>query len=85
MKQSAYPHELIGEEIEVISAKNKSLLGLNGMIVDETKFSLVIEKNKKATEKKRLLKEGLTFKILKTGRIVEGTTIKRRSEERIKG
>ncbi|MBI2151751.1 ribonuclease P protein subunit [Candidatus Woesearchaeota archaeon] len=85
MKPSAYPHELIGEEIEVIGAKNKSLHGLRGTVIDETKFSIVIEKNKNAAEKKRLLKEGLTFKLLKSGRVIEGTTIKKRSEERIKG
>ena len=46
--------ELIGLETEVIDAKNKSLIGIKGRIVNETKFTLHIRTAKGI---KRVLKE----------------------------
>ena len=37
--------ELIGLTIEITNSKNKSLMGLKGKIIDETKNMLTIEKN----------------------------------------
>ena len=40
-------HELIGLDIEVVKAKNPSLKGIKGKVVDETKSTITIkEKNK---------------------------------------
>ena len=37
--------ELIGLHIEVVKAKNSSLIGLKGKIIDETKNTITIKKN----------------------------------------
>lgn len=51
-------HELIGLDIEVIDAKNKSLIGIKGRIVDETRNTIkVIHEN----QEKILLKDQITF------------------------
>lgn len=76
-------HELIGLDIEVIDAKNKSLIGIKGKIIDETRNTIkVIHEN----QEKILLKEQLTFitkiddkKIKINGKILVG-----KPEERIK-
>ena len=36
-------HELIGLELEVIDSSNKSLIGISGIVIDETKKTLKIE------------------------------------------
>lgn len=75
--------ELIGLEVEVVDAKNKSLIGIKGKIVDETKNTFVIETNGK---EKNLLKDQVTLIIdFKKEKIrVEGKLFLGRSEERIK-
>ena len=81
-KKIIFPHELIGEEMEVVNSTNKSNIGVKGKIINETKFTVEVEDNKK---KKTLLKRTVTFKLLKKGLIIDGKTINRRPEERIKG
>ena len=82
MASTLFPGELIGEEIEVIQARNKSMLGRKGRIVDESKMTLVLEYN---GARKVLLKNSLTFKVMRSGRIIAGASILRRPEERVKG
>lgn len=81
MIKSAFPGELIGEEIEVIHSKNRSVLGMKGRIVDETKTTIVLA-GKGA--RKVLLKGSIIIKLLRTGRVIEGKNIVRRPEERMK-
>ncbi|HLC71241.1 MAG TPA: ribonuclease P protein subunit [Candidatus Nanoarchaeia archaeon] len=81
MVTATFPEEFIGEDVEVIHAKNKSNLGMKGTIIDETKMTLVLAIK---GERKVLLKSSITIKMQKTGRIIAGSSILRRSEERIK-
>lgn len=81
MAKSTFPGELIGEDIEVIHSQNKSMLGMKGRIVDETKMTLVLEYR---GARKVLLKNSITIKLRRTGRVIAGTHILRRPEERIK-
>lgn len=76
-------HELIGSEAEVIRASNKSLVGLKGKIIDETKNTLVLETGNKT---RRILKENITMKIkMKHQTIqVEGSLLAGRPEDRLK-
>ncbi|XRO76806.1 ribonuclease P protein component 1 [Methanocaldococcus sp. 10A] len=37
-------HELIGLRVEIVDAKNKAMIGIKGRVVDETRNTLVIEK-----------------------------------------
>ncbi len=77
-------HELIGLNVEVKDSKNKTQIGLKGMVVNETKNMLWIE-----TEKgiKKVLKKDCKFIFtLPSGEkvLVDGKLIAKRPEERIK-
>lgn len=76
-------HELIGVDVEVADAKNKSLVGIRGTVVDETKNTLVIET---AAGEKTVLKESVVLKIRVNGEdiLVAGTHLAGRPEDRIK-
>ncbi len=82
VRKPIYPHELIGEKIKIIEAKNRSNLGINGTIIDETKFTLKIECGDKI---KVLFKRGIVFVIELNGVKIDGKEIVKRSEDRIKG
>jgi len=71
--------EYIGLDITIIESKNKSLIGLKGKIIDETKNTFKI---KTTNGTKMVLKNISTFKIQK--KIVEGSKIMRKSYDRIK-
>ena len=70
--------ELIGLTVEVVSSKNKTLLGLKGKIIDETRNTITIQGEKV----KKILKSHVTLKI--NGKLVEGKNIQKRPEDRIK-
>jgi ribonuclease P protein subunit POP4 len=74
-----HPEEFIGQNLTVKTAKNKSLQGLTGKIIDETKKTFTI---KTSDGDKRVLKEGCTFTI--GNQTVEGEELALRPEERIK-
>jgi len=80
--KKTYPHELIGQEIEILKSKNKDNLKLKGKIVDETKYTLKVSHRGKI---KTLMKNNITFKIKNNNPPIEGKTITKRPEERIKG
>jgi ribonuclease P protein subunit POP4 len=70
---------LIGKKTEVIGAKNKSLVGIKGKIIDETKNTITIQTEK---TKKKIIKTQVTIKI--NNEIIEGKKIAKRMEERLK-
>jgi len=75
--------ELIGLETEVLEAKNKSLQGLKGRIIDETKFTFKLET---ARGIKTILKEQVTLKLPHKGKnlAVQGKLLIGRPYERLK-
>lgn len=75
-----YAAEFIGVKIKVMNATNKSLQGLEGSIIDETKNSFKIKNSKQ--EEKTVLKKGAVFMI--NNNIIKGDEIIKRPEERIK-
>ena len=81
MKNKTFPHELIGQEIMVINSTNPAQVGISGKIVDETKSTIKIESKEGI---KTLLKSTITFKIKNNG-VIDGRTLMKRPEERIKG
>lgn len=76
-------HELIGLEAEIVKAKNPSLVGIKGKIIDETRNTIIIRQGKKM---KRILKEHAVFNIRVENKIVQldGKLLVGRPEERIK-
>ena len=71
--------ELIGKNIKIIKSDNKSLVGIQGKIVDETKNMLSIETDGKT---RKIAKDQCVFEI--EGKTIEGKEITKRPEERIK-
>ena len=76
-------HELIGLEIEVVEANNKTLVGLKGKVVDETRNTLIIKSQK---GEKKILKKNLKIQIEVSGEkiIITGKKLVGRPEDRIK-
>ena len=72
-------HELIGLFCEIVSASNKSQVGLKGKIVDETMKTIVIDD-------KRIPKQNTIFRVELGNKKVEidGSYMIARPEDRIK-
>jgi ribonuclease P protein subunit POP4 len=73
-----YQEEYLGKQLEVIETNNKQLLGIQGMVIKETKNTFIIENSKKTT----ILKSNNTFRI--NGKKINGDKIAKKPEERIK-
>lgn len=76
--------EWIGSIVKIINATNKSLIDVEGKIIDETKHTftiLTLNKNKK-----KVLKNGCVFQITQNSAKynVEGSLLEKKPEERIK-
>jgi len=82
MKVKTFPGELIGETIIVVESNNPALKGISGKVIDETQSTIKIESEGKI---KTLLKNIITFKITGKGMAIEGRTIIKRPEDRLKG
>jgi len=70
---------LIGREAEVIDAKNKTLIGIQGRITDETKNTIEISTKK---GNKKIIKDQITIRTKE--KTFEGKNIQGRIETRIK-
>ena len=71
---------LIGKNIEITKSKNKSLIGIKGKVIDETKNMIILDNQKK------LIKSQSTFKIkIKNNTYeIDGKVLQTRPEDRIK-
>lgn len=75
-------HELIGLEVEVKNSTHKGYIGMKGVVVDETRNTLIVEIEGK---EKMILKKGTRFKFNVEGSVeIEGREILYRPEDRIK-
>lgn len=82
-RKDIFPHELIGETIEVMSSKNKSNLGIKGKIIDETKETITVAQDN--GKEVVLMKQIITIKLMKSGEVISGEAIAKRPEDRLKG
>ena len=64
--------ELIGEEVEVVRSRNKTLIGLRGRILYETKGEFLVDKGNKRI---RIPKRGTEFEFPRLGLRVEGEVL----------
>lgn len=83
--QNLLNHELIGLEAEVIASSNKCLVGIKGLILDETRNTLLI--GRPGGEKWRVLKHVAVFRVTLpdgTNVRVDGKVLVGRPEERLK-
>ena len=82
-EKNIFRHELIGLRVEIRKAKNKSYNKIKGTIIDETKNSIILEKDGK---RRNILKKGTIFLIHLNGKKIEmaGDMLLGRPEDRIK-
>lgn len=80
MQTPYHPEEFIGKELKVVEANNKSLIGLFGKVVNETKNTITIQTQN--LEEKTILKQGCKFTI--NNKQIIGSDINIRPEDRIK-
>jgi len=75
-------HELIGLQVAILHSADPSLVGVRGLVVDETRNTLVVEAGGR---EKRVLKEGARFRFEVQGGVeVDGDEILFRPEDRTK-
>ena len=76
-------HELIGLECEVVAATDPTLVGIRGVVVDETRNTLVLEV---AGRRKRVAKAIASFRFRVGSHVLEvdGKALVARPEDRIK-
>ncbi|HEC77436.1 MAG TPA: ribonuclease P protein subunit [Thermoplasmatales archaeon] len=79
MTENFLKKEFIGLPVRILQSTDKSLEGIKGEIIDETKNMLIIETDRGI---KKIAKEIAKFEI--DGKIVEGKKIKYRPEDRIR-
>ncbi len=81
-KKNVHKHELIGLPAEVISSTHHGYVGMKGLIVDETKNTLVLEVD---DAEKVIPKKGTKFRLSTPNEIdVNGSTLLYRPQDRIK-
>ena len=76
-------HELIGLKSKVVDSKNKANIGIAGKIIDETKYTIIIESK---GERKRLFKNNIIIDVQLNKKTVsiDGKLLLGRPKERAK-
>lgn len=83
MNEDVLKTEHIGKSVEITKANNKTLEGIKGKIINETKNTLTIQTN---NGEKKLIKDTITIKMKHNNKTYEinGKLLVNRPEERIK-
>ncbi|MCK5045521.1 MAG: ribonuclease P protein component 1 [Candidatus Heimdallarchaeota archaeon] len=85
--ENIHRHELIGLKIEIIQSTDKQMMGMNGLVVDETKNLLTIDSSKNDSNRVRIPKKDCVFRFsLPSGEQVDvdGRLLKLKPENRLK-
>jgi len=85
--ENIHRHELIGLKIEIIQSTDKQMMGMNGLVVDETKNLLTIASSKTDSNRVRIPKKDCVFRFsLPSGEQVDvdGRLLKLKPENRLK-
>jgi len=81
-EHNLHMHELVGLRLRVVQSSDGGMVGMEGIVVDETRETLVI-----GDRRRTLPKRGNTFEFtLEDGRtaVIEGDSIAYRPEDRVK-
>ena len=88
--ENIHRHELIGLNVEIMKASDKQMIGIKGLIVDETKHMLIIDslrEHSKETQRVKIPKKDCTFRFSLPSRQlvdVEGRLLNLKPENRLK-
>ena len=77
----AFTRELIGQEVTIVYSSNGNEVGIQGIIVDETKSTLKIKSGERI---RMVLKKNVTLQ-LSNGEKIQGAALLKRPEDRVKG
>ncbi|MFQ5818596.1 MAG: ribonuclease P protein component 1 [Candidatus Heimdallarchaeota archaeon] len=80
--KNLFRHELIGLEVKIITSPRTSEIGVQGIVVNETKNTLTIQAIRKIVIEKKGRK--FQFKIGQNTANIEGTVLIGRPEDRLK-
>lgn len=75
-----YLGELIGEEVTIMRPTQDRIASTQGRIVDETKMALKIKQQGRV---RTILKNNIRVQFKQTGRVISGSALRGRPEERI--
>jgi len=78
-KKSSLAQEFIGKNIKIVDSSCKSLIGLQGAIIDETKNTFTVQTSK---GRKKIIKHQV--EILVNDQKINGRKITKKPEDRIK-
>ncbi|MFP4402903.1 MAG: ribonuclease P component 1 family protein [Candidatus Woesearchaeota archaeon] len=73
--------EYIGKKVKIENSKNKNYMGINGIVIDETKNTFKIKENNK---KRIILKKGTEFMFVDNKIKIDGLKILKKPQDRIK-
>lgn len=82
-RTNLHKHELVGLRLRVVRASDGGMVGMEGIVVDETRETLVVMDGRRRT----LPKRGLAFEFTLddgTTAVIEGNDIAYRPEDRVK-
>jgi len=85
--ENIHQHEMIGLNVEIITATNKNQIGLTGLIIDETKHLFMLDLAGNQPRRVKIAKKDCTFRIsLPSGEKVDvnGQLLKYKPENRLK-
>ena len=74
--------EWIGKKIRIVDSKNKDCIGIEGLIIDETKNKITIKTDK--GERKDIIKNISKMLFVDDNIIIDGKIATKRPEDRIK-
>ena len=81
MTKELMKKELIGQGVNIIDSRNKSNIGIKGKIIDETKNCIIMKTDK---GEKKMIKDNIRIECEGSGKVIEGSMLSGRPEERIK-
>jgi ribonuclease P protein subunit POP4 len=82
-ESNLHMHELVGLRLRVVQASDGGMVGMEGIVVDETRETLVIGGDRRRTIPKRGNAFEFTLDDGKTA-VIEGDSIAYRPEDRVK-
>ncbi len=85
--ENIHRHELIGLKIEIIQSTDKQMIGMNGLVVDETKNLLTIDSSENDSNRVKIPKKDCIFRFSLPSEEqvdVDGRLLKLKPENRLK-
>jgi len=77
---NVYNNNWLGKNLNVISSRDKTLVGRQGMVIDESQKTITIKEDEKIV---KLGKASIKFTITDSDVVIDGTMVGQRPENRV--